>query len=414
MKVDFQIAAPIGVNFLPPQPPYYADKVRSKRYVWICCLILIWLGRCHNWIVQADDQIATLSIGQIDKSILAARDKVRSGHVVVTSVKQTWNAKASTWNEVRHRHECYFDGTSVRTDTVMRSTIRGDGKEDDVTQIVSQHKSMWYMWIRPLSGAGKTSTALTVIDRSKLVTADYDHLGAYADLDKAMYDPRRLGLALSADTSLHMTGKTPLVFAMNRRNVEIKQDKHQGENCLEVSFSYDTAQGVHTCRLWIVPNWDWAVVRAETESTQHRTVLDYQYKRHTPSGSWFPTKATSQRYWKGTCDYKEETVLDVKSLNQELSPDVFMPQGFGVPAGCLVLKLPDSNRPSTMHYQWNGQEIVLVSNDLIATKSSDSNDTDRGKFWSAGRIIGVALAIIGTGMIFFVARRFVPSMPRRA
>ncbi|GIW95692.1 MAG: hypothetical protein KatS3mg110_3733 [Pirellulaceae bacterium] len=356
------------------------------------------------------------SLHEIDAAIVQSRSKIHSGHVIIYySYEQNPSHSAARPSD-RRRYDCYFSGSNLRTDDrvphvaapprptggnqlAVLPSVAANTKM--VIHVLSQYEGTLYSWSKPEDPAVRSHYSLQIGNIAAILSAnDPDGRGFLREMNDLL-DPRRLGLVAGSWLWTALKAHEGELFtSLKRDNAVIRPDQVGGISCWQVAFTCTFPRNIVSYRMWIVPEWDWAISRIEAEFPGGKNEKEFRYQQHQPSRLWFPIFARGLQWANERLKVVEELELEIKSLNEPLPESIFTPEGWDVPPGTSVIKFPVEQNP--VYYVWNGKEVVTQRPGQPYNPRLASTQPPNVSWLPLA--IAITLALLGTILILWKGR----------
>ncbi len=170
------------------------------------------------------------------------------------------------------------------------------------------------------------------------------------------YDTKMLGF-VPGDIRSFPEELTLFIRNAQRKNLTMTDAELNGQKCYKIDFGFVGNDNSYS--VWLASEKDNNPIRFDfVFPGEHSAFFEIDYQKHASSGLWFPEMLRTSAK-KGERQVFQEVVdIEVISLNEKLTPDLFSEKGLNLPIGTLVLMNPEEI-PDT--YTWDGEKIVGLS-----------------------------------------------------
>jgi hypothetical protein len=277
-----------------------------------------------------------LTSTDVEKQAVEYRRSIQRGHIVL---KQKGYIGGSNKVDAEATTIIRFDGTRNRRDLMLSWPGR---------TIIPE---------REIRCLGCEEDGYTLLYREEKATTDRQvaiTLNKSRPADRAEFiDPRLLGMVPVSVGNLIGYHLEYYVNRADRNLPTVERTDWKGKEGWRVSYTTLIGQPI---RLWIVPEWGYAVVRMELERNDKivqglKDTVETEYEMKKAGGIWFPRRLVYERFDFKKPVSKQVTDVEVVSLNEPLPPSAFKLSGMDLPKPWPVLF---GGRP----YVWDGQQLV--------------------------------------------------------
>lgn len=290
-----------------------------------------------------------VSVNQLEDAVVNKRREIKTAHIVLNSYYS--NEEVEINKKFEAKREIWISGEQIRCDLFTQD----DG-------IATPHRNVFCRNC-PLKGRYVHFTDIKSLDGVRIGSLGRIDLKDSESqvVEGAVIDIRRIGLV---PLPIGMT-EIPLGFVIGRADrseTKIESGRWKGQDCYILSYR-SPGLGGHV-RITIVPVWGHSVVQIARDfghpADLTRDLLESDVKRVAGFEGWFPTHCIYTRHRRGKIVAREELVIDIKSLNQPIDPEVFRMTGMNVP------KIPFTTYPGEPIPQvWDGAKLVANSPNLM-------------------------------------------------
>ncbi len=285
--------------------------------------------------------VVPADVAALEKATLDYRRTIQRGQLVLTKKEELNGAPAP---ERDRTTTIWFDGKQIRSDTVYRQN-----KDDPVHREVRcrncEFNDYYILFPQEEVKGGKVALALHSMQEGNPSPEAYPVL-----------DPRLLGMVVdySPQLALSYWHLDSFVARPGREQITMRREIWKGMDCRRIEYILPPTSSV---RIWIVQDWGPSVGRIETEDVvnghHHFDSVESDYQQIGDHGLWFPLSCTRDSYFDSKDTEKEVVNVQVTSLNEPISPDVFRMKGMNIPVGWPIAGF----RNEGFSY-WNGKEVV--------------------------------------------------------
>jgi hypothetical protein len=327
---------------------------------------------------NAPAQAAFDQLPDLERSIVASREKIRSGTFEYRSVYTLGKLRNESVFTV------LFNETQSRMDTKTSRT--GAGTSEERTQSSFGAEAHFSFLEASALGEGPSHKELRVIPRGGLLEKT-----VRSNAINDTIDPRLVGTHPMSFLNLGSSRLGDLLEPQGRVDRRVERVELDGRPCLKLSFQY---RPPIRWAYWVDPERDHIPLRIELQfqGDDGKAIVDrlsVEPKQYQPSGIWYPARTLYSRTIDGVEIETEELITLKAAINEDPGKDAFELAALAIPDGTRV---SDFRKDAPVRSGvWRDGRIVPVKRDFPLPPE----EAARGPAmpWLLG-----SLALLGLGM----------------
>jgi len=356
--------------------------------MWRCSFVLFTIAVCailkSSGLCSAADGSEVPSVAEIDRQVVAARNKIKSGRFVV-KVRRT--------DCVDARRSFDFTIDNVIDGARFLEVVDNHGSGKDFCASDGDYFEYWQPADRSNIHRALVWREAKFVDRSS-------KMGEYG-----WNSPLKLMMIPGLYAVLGDAPSDTMIGSPLRRNIAIEPTRWQGT---VPAWKITCTRRGEPVAYWVVPGWGYNVVRIETGSADGDPVVSTTETcilAEVAQGIWFPKATTVEYYLRGKLQFREAVEVSLSRVNDVFAPSTFGPAAMDLPIGTPVAHVPLPAGPEFL--KWDGNKIAPMSAIDVARLRGLSTPSGHRIRWGYV-ILSSLLAFIGVFLAFRRGKRIAP------
>ncbi len=328
----------------------------------------------------------------VERNLLAARESLSSGKVVLTTRRTDPRYPDAT--AIERRYRATFSGENVQVSEYLSHLDRPEmnGKKGVEFRNISRADGQFLAYVEGKMPDGRPLAA-------KTVERPYSR-------EQSLVDPRLVGFAIAPFS--HLNGK-PLNYIIgnkDRLRTDTRLETVDGSELTVVDYTLSSGSIV---RLWVNDDRQPFLVRGEItfDGGRCKDRLVVKNREWPGSAVVFPESVVFDRYCDGKHVSHETIKVESAEFNQQVDEREFTVDGLNLPVGTPVISVPAKGTTQI----WNGEKLVSAIKSGSSLKPAVSIDEPHSGITIRRFVMATSLAVLSVACIGLFLRSRAKKVP---